>query len=109
MEACRNAQRPSQSFASWSADNGRMARRLNETGNGAGVKNTELQISKSRIGEAPAPAFSNSVFSPLSFSGNAVGGRAASGKRRGRHCHYQTLPRCAMTSPAVVPLWSLYF
>ena len=81
----------------------------NETGNGAGVKNTELQISKSRIGEAPAPAFSNSVFSPLSFSGNAVGGRAASGKRRGRHCHYQTLPRCAMTSPAVVPLWSLYF
>ena len=58
---------------------------------------------------APAPAFSNSVFSPLSFSGNAVGGRAASGKRRGRHCHYQTLPRCAMTSPAVVPLWSLYF
>ncbi|WP_303029075.1 hypothetical protein [Bacteroides acidifaciens] len=86
-----------------------MARRLKGTSNGAGVKNTELQISKSRIGEAPAPAFSNSVFSPLSFSGNAVGGRAASGKRRGRHCHYQTLPRCAMTSPAVVPLWSLYF
>lgn len=42
----------------------------------------ELQISKSRIGEAPAQAFRNSVFSPLSFSGNAVGGRAASGKRR---------------------------
>ncbi|WP_290208352.1 MULTISPECIES: hypothetical protein [Bacteroides] len=59
-----------------------MARRLNETSKGAGVKNTELQISKSRIGVAPAPAFSNSVFSPLSSSGNAVGGRAASGKRR---------------------------
>ena len=82
MEACRNVRRPSRSFAYWSADNGRVARRLNETSKGAGVKNTELQISKSRIGVAPAPAFSNSVFSPLSSSGNAVGGRAASGKRR---------------------------
>lgn len=45
------------------------ARRLKETSNGAGVKNTESQISKSRIGEAPAPAFSNSVFSQLSISG----------------------------------------
>ena len=106
MEACRNAQRPSQSFASWSADNGRVARRLKETSNGAGVKNTELQISKSRIGEAPAPAFSNSVFSPLSISSNAVSGRAASGKRRWRHCHYLIMLRCAITSPAVVPLWS---
>ena len=82
MEACRNARRPSRSFASWSADNGRVARRLKGTSNGAGVKNTELQISKSRIGEAPAPAFSNSVFSPLLTFGNAVCGRAASGKRR---------------------------
>ena len=53
-----------------------------ETSNGTGVKNTELQISKSRIGEAPASALSNSVFSPLPISGNAVCGRAASGKRR---------------------------
>ena len=82
MEACRNVRRPSRTFASWSADNGRVARRLKETSNGTGVKNTELQISKSWIGEAPAPAFSNSVFSQLPISGNAVCGRAASGKRR---------------------------
>jgi len=59
-----------------------VAQRLKETSNGAGVKNTELQISKSRIGDAPAQAFFNSVFSPLSTFGNAVCGRAASGKRR---------------------------
>lgn len=108
MEACRNIRRPSRSFASWSADNGRVARRLKETSNGAGVKNTELRISKSRIGEAPAPAFSNSVFSPLLTFGNAVCGRAASGKRRWRHCHYLTMLRYAMTSSAVTPLWSLH-
>ena len=106
MEACRNIRRPSRSFASWSADNGRVARRLKGTSKGAGVKNTELQISKSRIGEAPAPAFSNSVFSPLSTIGNAVVGRAASGKRRGRHCHHITMFRYAITSSAVTPLWS---
>ena len=82
MEACRNVRRPSHSFASWSAANVRVARRLKETSNGAAVKNTELQKSKSRISEAPAPAFSNSVFSPLLTFGNAVCGRAASGQRR---------------------------
>lgn len=97
IEACRNARRPSHSFAKWSADNGRVARRLKETSNGAGVKNTELQISKSRIGEAPAPAFFGSVFSPLSIFGNAVCGRAASGKRRWRHCHYLIMLRPATT------------
>lgn len=108
MEACRNERRLSHSFASWSAFNGRVARWLKVTSNGAGVKNTELQISKSRIGEAPAPAFSNSVFSPLSTIGNAVVGRAASGKRRGRHCHHITMFRYAITSSAVTPLWSLH-
>lgn len=76
------------SFATWSAYNGRVfewqsdkARRLKEISNGAGVKNMELQISERRFGEAPAQAFSNSVFSPLSISGNTAYGKAASGKR----------------------------
>lgn len=81
-------------------------RRQKETSDGAGVRNTELQISKSRISEAPAQAFFNSVFSPLLTFGNAVCGRAASGKRRRRHCHYLIMLRYAMTSPAVAPLWS---
>ena len=112
MEACRNVRRPSHSFALWSAVNGRVARRLKETSNGAVVKNTELQISKSRIGEAPAQAFFNSVFSPLSTIDNAVGGRAAYGKRRWRHYHYLTMFRYAMTSlwrRASLEFWLLYW
>ncbi|WP_305156710.1 hypothetical protein [uncultured Muribaculum sp.] len=80
-------------FLPWGPDNGRVARRPKETSNGAGVKNTELQKSKSRFSNAPAQAFCNSVFSPLSITGDAVCGRAASGKRRRRHRLHPAMPR----------------